>query len=235
MTTKKKNSPSERKGKTGSFQEAQRQDQRVGELWNPSSPTMKDMFATFRRLRISLDAALAAVDGFVSESKRVADQLRKEDRESIANSLSGWADEWAGVTTPAFRKAATGIVELVYSALVNGYPVHVLEVERPLLGRDRAEWGRLCASQRYLLQTDGTEQHEADQPFAVELIHELRRIDDRAKGLKVGQVIEAANGRTKTGSGFAAELACLSGAFDYRPEDQEKAQVAIAKAMKGGG
>jgi hypothetical protein len=234
MTTKKKDTPNDHGSKDDSFREAQRQEQRARELWVRSSPTMKEMFAAFDRFRASLDDALAAVDGFVSESERVSGELRKEQCEPTADALDGWADEWREVTKPAFHKAATGIVDLVYSALRTGYPRHVLKVETPLLERGLAEWGRLCASQRYVLRTDSPEQREASQPFAAELIKELERIKDQAEGLTVEQVIEAANNRrTTTGEGFAAELACMCGAFKYGPKDQEKAQDAIRKAMRG--
>jgi hypothetical protein len=194
---------------------------------------MDDMFEAFTQLRLSLNTAFAAADGFVAESRRVSDELRKEGCDVKANSLAGWADEWEPVTTPLFRKAATGIVELVSSAFINAYPVHVLEVERPLLGRDRAEWGRLCTSQRYLFELEDQERSEGREPFAIELIDELTTIDDHAEVLTVEQIIEAATGSTTTGSGFAAKLACLCGAWEYGAGDQEKAQRAIDKAMKG--
>jgi hypothetical protein len=234
MTTKKKNSPSDRESKAESFREAQRQDQRVEELWGRSSPTMKKMFAAFEQFRTSFDKALADVDGFVSESERVSGELRKEQCEAKADALDGWADEWAEVTSKEFREASTGIVDLVRDALVTGYPDHVLTLAKRLRLRGRAEWGRLCESQRYVLRTVSPPKkvRKTLKAFAKTLIGDLKQIDDRAASLRVEQVVEAANGRTETGSGFAAELACICGAFDYRSDDQQKAQKAIDQAMK---
>jgi len=243
MTTKKKDTPSDRESKADSFdderREAMRQAQRADEIRASSAPTMKEIFSAFERFRSSFKDALEAVDGFVSESKRVSDELRKEDCESKADSLSGWADEWAEVTSQEFRDAATGLVDLVRNALVTGYPVHVLTVAKRLRLRGKAEWGRLCDSLRYALRTDSqalsAEQSEGLQLFAVTLIDSLKEIDGRAEHLTPEQVVKAANNkRTTKGSGFAAELACMCGAWEYKPDDQVKAQQAITQAMRGG-
>jgi hypothetical protein len=239
MATKKKDIPTDPESKADSFHEAQRQDQRAGELWDRSSPTMQDMFAAVEDFRNSFDAAQKAVDGFVAESKRVSAELRREQCEARAETFARWADDWAGVTSPAFEKAAKGIVDLVHSALIHGYPDLVLKAEGPILDRGLGQWGTLCDAQRALLRTDAQvlspDQRGARRSFAISLIDGLKRIHESAAGLTLEQVIEAANNRrTTTGAGFAAELACMCGAFGYGPENQEKVQDAIRKAMRRG-
>jgi len=236
MATKKKTSPGDPESKPDSFREAQRQEQRATELWDRSSATMKDVFTVAENLRSSLEAALTAVEEFVSESKRVSGELRGEQCEAKADAFSKRADEWAPIASKEFRKAATGLVDIVHHALTTGYPVHVLKVAERLKVRKLGKWGRLCAEHRVLLRTDSLEQRDAGRPFARDLINRLEEIDPHAKALVPERVIEEANGGKPTDTGFAAELAVLCGAFEYKRagkrDDYRTAQRAIASAMK---
>lgn len=237
MTTKKKNSSDNLEGKAYSFGEARRQDRRMSELWDQSSPTMQGIFDAVTGLRESFDAAQNAVEGFVSESRRVAHQLREEDCEAKANALDGWADEWEAVALSDFRLGATKLVDLVSDALVTGYSAHVITVAKRVSGRDKAEWVRLCGTMRFLVRADSPvvteEQSEGRKVMAVWLIESLTRINSCAEGLTPEQVIKAANNPKITSApGFAGEVARLCGAWDY--QDQQVAKKAFEQAMKRG-
>jgi hypothetical protein len=236
MATKKKNTRSDPESKDDSFLEAQREDRRATELWDRSSATMKDVFTVAEDLQSSLEAALTAVEEFVSESKRVSGELRGEQCEAKADAFSKRADEWAPIASKEFRKAATELVDIVHHALTTGYPVHVLKLAERLKVQRLGKWGRLCAESRVLLRTQSPEQRDAGRPFAKDLINRLREIDSRAKALTPERVIEEANEGKPTDAGFAAELALLCGAFEYKRmekrDDYRTAQRAIAKAMQ---
>ena len=119
MATKKKNTRSDPESKDDSFLEAQREDRRATELWDRSSATMKDVFTVAEDLQSSLEAALTAVEEFVSESKRVSGELRGEQCEAKADAFSKRADEWAPIASKEFRKAATELVDIVHHALTD--------------------------------------------------------------------------------------------------------------------
>jgi len=232
MTTKKKNTPSDHKSK------AEVEAQRVAELWGPSSPNFSEMLETLLRFRDGLDDALVAVDRFVSEAKRVSDELRKEGSDMAADLLSGLANERAGVTSVKFYKDAQRVVDVVFSALLTGSPTHLHELERVLFdrGRGRAEWLRLCSSYRELLITSlwrpSSEDHDVGLLEILEhdgirvsqrLIDLLTQIDDRAEALVAKQVREVAATKT-TETGFAAKLACMCKAFNYDWEAEAEKQ-----------
>jgi len=228
MTTKKKDSPSASDSKTESSSEGQRQEQRTEDAF----PPFDEMANAVERFRNSFSDALHAVDRVVSESRRLACQLREEHSEAEADTFDEMADLWEAVASQEFRDAATGVVDLVDRALVAGHPDNVLKMGRRLRLYDRAEWARICESLHVSLA--GRPKNRSDNaPWPVnDLMNELKEIDSRAGNLGFQQLVEARRS-APTPARLAAKLACQCGAFDY--EDEETAKRAFAIALKARG
>jgi hypothetical protein len=247
MTTKKKNTPSDPESKANPGGRAEMRAERVAELC--SSLSLTESYNAIYRFRDSLDDALVAIDKFVSEAKRVSDELRQEGFDIPADFLNTWANEKTALTSAVFHKAAQVVVDVVFSALITGSPTHVRKLERILFerGPGRAEWVRLCSIYRGRLRDEPLPLSLLELPsedydpwlskvlgdsrlrFAQSLVDLLTRIDGRAEALTPRKVVEAAEGHTRSDAGFAARLACMCSAFDYdweaevekQPEDEK--------------
>jgi hypothetical protein len=167
----------------------------------------------------------------VVDSPRLSKDVREASGPLLAGTVEGWAQNLESVRTPAFQTAAQALIDLVEDALLSGYPDHVLKIEGPLMDRGRAEWGRTCIAQRCWLIPDDHNPDEPPEYGANDLRHMLAKIDERAATLSTDELVEMASRVRLGGPGFAAAVACACGAFDYRPDDQETAQRAIAKAL----
>jgi len=187
--------------------------------------------SAIRNIKASFNDATAEIDRFVVESAGLSKDVREASGPLLAETVQNRAQCLESVRTPAFQAAARALIDLVEDALLSGYPDHVLKIEGPLMARTRAQWGRICIAQRCWLVPDDHNPEERPEYGANDLRHMLARIDERAATLSTDELIEMASRVRLGGPGFAAAVACACGAFDYRLDDQETAQRAIAKAL----
>ncbi len=232
MTTKKKNSRSDRENKPNLDEKTELRAERIAEL--SSSVSFTESYNAIHRFRDSLDDALVAIDNFASGARRVSHELRQEGFDVEADFLSTWANMKTPLTTNAFRKAAQMVVDVVFIALVTGSRKNLLDLERILSDRGpgRTEWVRLCSTYRELLRDEPLPFSFWAPPsqnydpwlsdilgdnrlfLAQRLIGLLTRIDGCAEALTPKQVVELAE-NSRTDAGFAATLALMCKGFGY--------------------
>ena len=182
-----------------------------------------------RELIGALKKTFEYIDEYISNAHKRAEQARRGGLDELADFHEGRAARYVKLTTAEFRHAAWRLIRTVSFAAGTGDTDDVLWLAKHVDKRKRREWLRTCQRSQHLLPDLGSptlaKEHRRDT--ISELPHLLAWVDERAESLTSEQVASALNGKATTVEGLAARLACDCGAFDYGPDDYQRAVKAF--------
>lgn len=175
----------------------------------------------------ALTDALDAAADYVSTNRAAAEEARSIDEPELADALEQNARDAEPITSEEFHRAAWRLMRVLWRAIVQGNLDDVVWLAKHIDQRKRREWVRRCQRAREGITGVGPVFDEARAVALEDLPHWLEQLDAGGGPVTTEMIVQALES-TKTIEGFAARLACDSGAFGYAPSGYHRAKKSFA-------